>query len=131
MERMINMGKFCIKKSKAGCHFVLKAGNGQVIGTSEVYNSEAACENGIKSVETNAPKAALEDQTSEGYKKAKAPKFEVYADKKGEFRFRLTAKNGEIILASEGYTAKPSCMNGIDSVRRNAKGAKVVKEEAK
>ena len=80
------MGKFSVRISKSGRHFVLKAGNGQVIGTSEVYTSEAACENGIKSVQTNAVKAALEDQTLKGFKKAKAPKFEVYLDKKGEFR---------------------------------------------
>lgn len=125
------MGKFSVRISKSGRHFVLKAGNGQVIGTSEVYTSEAACENGIKSVQTNAAKAALEDQTLKGFKKAKAPKFEVYLDKKGEFRFRLVAKNGENILSSEGYTAKPSCMNGIDSVRRNAKTTKIDTEGKK
>ena len=47
-------------------------------------------------------------------------KFEVYRDKKGEFRFRLKATNGQNILASEGYKAKPSCMNGIKSVRTNS-----------
>jgi uncharacterized protein YegP (UPF0339 family) len=49
-----------------------------------------------------------------------AGKFEVYKDKAGEFRFRLKAGNGEIILASEGYKQKASCMNGIASVRKNA-----------
>jgi len=48
------------------------------------------------------------------------PKFEVYKDKAGEFRFRLTAKNGQNILASEGYKTKASCMNGIESVKKNA-----------
>ena len=47
-------------------------------------------------------------------------KFEVYTDKKGEFRFRLKASNGQAILASEGYKAKPSCLNGIESVRKNS-----------
>ena len=47
-------------------------------------------------------------------------KFEVYKDKAGEFRFRLKASNGETILSSEGYKAKASCMNGIDSVKKNA-----------
>lgn len=46
--------------------------------------------------------------------------FELYTDKAGEFRFRLKAGNGEIILASEGYTAKASAMNGIESVKTNA-----------
>jgi uncharacterized protein YegP (UPF0339 family) len=49
-----------------------------------------------------------------------AGKFEVYKDKKGEFRFRLKASNGQNILASEGYAKKPSCTNGIESVRKNS-----------
>lgn len=47
-------------------------------------------------------------------------KFEIYTDKKGEFRFRLKAGNGQTILASEGYKAKTSCTNGIESVRKNS-----------
>ena len=47
-------------------------------------------------------------------------KFEIYTDKKGEFRFRLKANNGQSILASEGYKAKTSCTNGIESVRKNS-----------
>jgi uncharacterized protein YegP (UPF0339 family) len=49
-----------------------------------------------------------------------AGKFEIFKDKKGEFRFRLKAGNGQIILASEGYKAKSGCENGIESVRRNS-----------
>ncbi len=49
-----------------------------------------------------------------------AGKFEVYKDKKGEFRFRLKASNGQTILASEGYKARASCLNGIASVQKNA-----------
>ncbi|HRQ57389.1 MAG TPA: YegP family protein [Azoarcus taiwanensis] len=49
-----------------------------------------------------------------------AGKFELYKDKAGEFRFRLKASNGQTILASEGYVAKASCLNGIESVRKNA-----------
>ncbi len=47
-------------------------------------------------------------------------KFEIYKDKRGEFRFRLKASNGQNILASEGYKAKSGCTNGIDSVRKNS-----------
>ncbi len=50
-----------------------------------------------------------------------AAKFEIYKDKAGEFRFRLKAGNGENILASEGYKAKASCLNGIESVKKNSK----------
>ncbi|MCV6593013.1 MAG: YegP family protein [Silicimonas sp.] len=49
-----------------------------------------------------------------------AGKFEVFKDKKGETRFRLKAGNGQIILASEGYKRRASCMNGIESVRKNS-----------
>lgn len=48
-------------------------------------------------------------------------KFEIYKDKKEEFRFRLKAGNGQTILASEGYSAKSGCTNGIESVRKNSK----------
>ncbi len=50
-------------------------------------------------------------------------KFEIYTDKAGEYRFRLKAGNGENILASEGYTAKDGCENGIESVRKNSQDA--------
>ena len=49
-----------------------------------------------------------------------AGKFELYEDKKDEFRFRLKASNGEIILVSEGYTSKAGAENGISSVKTNA-----------
>ncbi|MEE2879086.1 MAG: YegP family protein [Pseudomonadota bacterium] len=49
-----------------------------------------------------------------------AGKFELYNDKAGEFRFRLKAGNGEIILSSEGYKARASALNGIESVKTNA-----------
>ncbi len=122
------MGKFVIKQAKKGVMFNLKAGNGEIIATSETYTTEAACNNGIASVKANAVEAKLEDQTVEGFTPVTNPKFEVYKDKAGEFRFRLKARNGEIIAVSEGYKQKSSCMNGIESVRRNAPEADIVKE---
>ena len=123
------MGKFIIKKAKTGIKFDLKATNGQVVASSQVYKSMKTCLNGTASVVKNAPIAALEDQTVEGYAKQKCPKFEVYVDKKGEYRFRLKAINGQIIAVSEGYVKIASCMNGIDSVRKNAVDAPVEEEE--
>ena len=123
------MGKFFIKTTASGVKFNLKAGNGEIIATSEIYKSEASCKKGIASVAKNAPIAALEDQSVEGFAKEKNPKFELYVDKAGEFRFRLKARNGEIIAASEGYKAKASCLNGIESVRKNAAGGQIVKEK--
>ncbi len=122
------MGVFVIKKTATGVKFDLKATNGQVIATSEVYTTDDACENGIASVQKNAPVANLEDQTVEGYAQEKHPKFEVYQDKAGEYRFRLKATNGQVIATSEGYTSKANCLNGVESVKKNAVDAKV--EEA-
>ena len=119
------MGKFAVKSVKTGIKFDLKAGNGEVIATSEVYSSTAACRKGIESVRRNAVEANLEDQTAEGFSKATHPKFELYEDNAGEFRFRLKAKNGEVIAVSEGYKSKSSCLNGIESVRKNAPDADI------
>ena len=122
------MGKFVIRKTNTGIKFDLKAGNGEVIATSEVYSSEDACRNGIASVQKNAPVAAVEDQTVEGYTAEKHPKFEIYADKAGEFRFRLKATNGQVIAVSEGYKAMASCVNGVESVKKKAVDAAIVEE---
>ena len=123
------MGKFVIRETNTGVKFDLKAGNGEVIATSEVYSSMDSCRKGIASVQKNAPLAAVEDQTKEGYAAEKHPKFEVYTDKAGEFRFRLKATNGQIIAVSEGYKAKASCENGIASVKKNAVDAPIEKQE--
>lgn len=123
------MGKFVVKATKIGFVFNLKADNGEVIATSEVYTTEAACMKGVESVRKNAAEAKLEDQTVAEVAAVTNPKFEMYTDKAGEFRFRLKARNGEIIAVSEGYKAKVSCLNGIDSVRRNAPSAAVEKVE--
>lgn len=123
------MGKFVIKETKTGVKFDLKAGNGEVIATSEVYTTLDACKAGIESVRKNAPIAAVEDQTAEGYATEKNPKFEIYTDKAGEFRFRLTAKNGQTIAASEGYKSLASCKNGVESVKKNAPDAEVTEEK--
>ena len=122
------MGKFVVKETKSGIKFDLKAGNGEVIATSEVYASELSCMKGIESVRKCCV-GAVEDQTVEGYAVEKHPKFEVYTDKAGEFRFRLKARNGQIIATSEGYTGKAGCLNGIESVKKNAPEAAVEKAE--
>lgn len=122
------MGKFVISEAKNGVKFNLKAGNGEIIATSEVYSSKDACKNGIASVQKNAPIAPVEDQTVEGYTEEKNPKFEMYKDKAGEFRFRLKAGNGQIIATGEGYKAKAGCLNGIESIKKNAPDADIVEE---
>jgi len=123
------MGKFVMRATATGIKFDLKATNGEVIATSEVYKSESSCKKGIESVRRNAPVAAVEDQTVEGYTAEKHPKFEIYTDKAGEYRFRLKATNGQIIAVSEGYKAMASCKNGIESVKKNAGDAPVEVKE--
>lgn len=123
------MGKYVVKEGKGGFRFNLKAANGEIIATSESYKSEKACMNGVASVTKNAPIANFEDQTVEGFVTEKNPKFEMYMDKSGGFRFRLKASNGEIIAVSESYKSKAGCKNGIDSVRRNAESEAIKVEE--
>ncbi|MBR6800204.1 MAG: YegP family protein [Eubacteriaceae bacterium] len=120
------MGKYVVKETNTGFMFNLKAANGEVIATSEVYSDKDNCLGGIESVKKAAPVANIEDQTVENYEEAKHPKFEVYLDKAGEFRFRLKASNGQNIARSEGYKAKASCLNGIESVKKNADSDVVV-----
>ncbi|TGC11324.1 YegP family protein [Methanolobus halotolerans] len=57
------------------------------------------------------------------------PKFEVFTDKSGKYRFRLKAPNGEIIAVGQAYASKAGCMNGIESVRKNAPVADIVEIE--
>ncbi len=127
------MGKYAVRESKSKFYFNLKADNGEIILTSEGYNREASCLQGVESVRTNAAVASVEDQTIEGFKKETNPKFEMYADKAGEFRFRLKARNGQIIGVSEGYKAKASALKGIESIRKNSASdvVKVAIETAK
>ncbi|MCR5056923.1 MAG: YegP family protein [Clostridia bacterium] len=123
------MGKFVIViNDKGNPHFNLLATNGQIIGTSEVYNSMAACKNGIESVK-KCVDGEIEDTTVEGFETVKHPKFVVSQDKAGKFRFNLKAKNGEIILSSQSYETKVSCINGVNSVKKNAPDAEVVDAE--
>ena len=119
------MGKFLIRAVPSGLKFDLYAANGQTILTSEVYTTPAACRKGIASVAKNAPNAKVEDQTEPGCKALTNPKFEVYQDKAGAYRFRLKARNGEIIAVSDSYTAKAGCLNGIESVKKPAAEAEI------
>ena len=100
------MGQFLVKKTNTGVKFDLLADDAKVVATSEVYKTEASCIGGVKSVMNNAPAANVEDQTVDGFEAVKHPKFELYSDKSGDFRFRLKAKNGEIIATSSAYKDK-------------------------
>jgi uncharacterized protein len=109
-------GKFVIKKSSDGqFRFNLKAGNGEIILTSELYKAKASAVNGIESVRKNAPIDA---------------RYERKVDKAGHPRFNLKAANGEVIGASESYSSEAARDNGIESVKTNAPTAAVDDETA-
>jgi len=114
------MSRFVIKKVKTGIKFDLYAGNGQDIVSSEVYSARAAVLRGIDSVRKNAPAASLLDLTDPEAAAVPNPKFELYRDKAGEYRFRLRSRNGKIIAVSDPYGTKAAALSGLESVRKNA-----------
>lgn len=119
------MNKFIIRTVATGVKFDLKAPNGQTVLTSEVYRTAAACRKGIASVQKSVLTAALEDLTDASGRIFSNPKFELYRDKAGAFRFRLKARNGAIIAVSDAYAARAGAISGMESVKKNAPGAKV------
>ena len=110
----INTPKFQVYKDAAGkFRFRLRADNNKIIAVGEAYEQYAGCINGIKSIQKNC-NAPIEDFTVEGQRFSN-PKFQVYKDNAGKFRFHLYARNGEIIAdSSEGYETKDAALNGID-----------------
>ncbi len=114
------MSQFLLRQTASGVKFDLLATNGQVILTSEVYTSRAAAIKGIASIRLIASDANLENQTEEGWKAQSNPKFEMYQDRAGAYRFRLKARNGKIVGISEGYTTRTGCLHGVESVKKNA-----------
>ena len=124
------MGKFAIKPTNDGKYmFNLIANNNQVICTSQTYTSVANCKVGAESVRKNSA-VDVEDQTVEGYEVLKNPKYEMYTDAGGKYRFRLKASNGEIVAASQAYADKASCLKGIRSIASHAPDAEIVVVEA-
>ncbi|MGJ7030497.1 YegP family protein [Niabella hirudinis] len=108
------MGKFVVSKRTNGeFQFNLKAGNGQVILTSEGYTTRAACDNGIESVKKNAPDDSNYDRKTSSNEKP---------------FFNLKAGNGQVIGKSELYESEAARENGIASVKKNAPEAEVVEE---
>ena len=121
-------GRFEIKKAKDGRFvFNLYASNHVIIATSQIHSSTQSAINGINSVIKNAPIAEIEDRTLQNYTEKKNPKWEIYLDNGGQYRFRLNAPNGDTICHSQGYTSKANCKNGIDSIIRHASSADIDK----
>ena len=123
------MGKYVITKtSDEGFKFNLIANNHEVIGTSQVFKSLQSAKDSCESVK-HFCNSDIEDQTLQNPEPKKCPKWEIYLDKAGEYRFRLLASNGENLLASEGYTSKANAKNGIESVKKNCDSEIEIKEE--
>ena len=129
------MGIFIIKKTPSGAfNFSLLAANKQKIAVaSQVYTEKASCKKGMASVGKNAAKCIaedrIEDKTLKNTEPKTCPKFEIYFDKAGLYRYRLFAANGESIAISEdGYKSKSGCINGMKSVSVNAIGAEIIDE---
>ena len=121
-------GFFRIKKSKDDRYvFNLYASNKVIVATSQVYSSANSAINGINSVKNNAALAPIEDQTLKNYTTLPYPKWEIYQDKGGDYRFRLSASNGSCVCHSQGYTSKANCKNGIQSIIRTVKDAEIEK----
>lgn len=121
-------GFFEIKKAKDNRYvFNLYASNRVIIATSQIYSSSQSAVNGANSVIANAEKANIEDQTVKDFSVLPYPKWEIYKDKGGQYRFRLSASNGSCICHSQGYKSKASCKNGIESIIRTVKDAKIDK----
>ncbi|MEJ2384319.1 MAG: YegP family protein [Xanthomonadales bacterium] len=108
-------GKFVVFKGKNGeDYFRLKAGNGEIILSSEGYKSRKSCLNGIESVRKNSQDEA---------------RFVCNTAKDGRMYFKLMATNGQEIGRSQMYKSESGCKNGIKSVAKNAADAAVVEEE--
>lgn len=132
------MGKFVIKKTPTGSfNFSLYATNMEKIAvSSQVYTTKTSCKGGISSIAKHAARCIeegkIEDQTLKKFEKLTCPKFEIYLDKAGLYRYRLIASNGESIAMSEdGYKSKSGVLGGIKSVATNAASSEMVDESAK
>jgi uncharacterized protein YegP (UPF0339 family) len=126
-------GRFDIQKAKDGRFFFsLYSSNGAVVAYSQIYSSIGSVNTGIASVINNANKAEIEDTTLKKPVSLPCPKWEIYIDKAGEYRFRLYAINGLCVCHSaHGYSTKPGCKGGIESIRRYAEEATVDKSYLK
>lgn len=127
--KAMRSGTFDIKKSKDGRFvFNLYSANKVIIATSQVYSSSQAAMTGVKSVMTNATKAEIEDTTLKTPIEKTYPKWEIYIDRAGEYRFRLNASNATCIChAKAGYATKANCKRGIESIIRLAEDAQIDK----
>lgn len=125
-------GKYVIKKTDKG-NFVFKlySSNYRVVAIgAQAYTTLGAAKIGVQSVINNAEIAPVENQTLKNYETLKFPKWEIYLDKKGEYRLRLFATNGNLIATTnDGYADISGAKNGIAAVARASKGCAIVRND--
>lgn len=119
------------KTPKGNYNFRLKASNKETIAVSEGISATlSTCKSGIESVRKFCNIDKIEDQTLSKCEVLTNPKYEIYKDKQGKFRYRLKANNGNILcISEEGYASKASCKAGIASVGKWAPNADVMSED--
>lgn len=124
--------KFVYRKTDKGNYvYKLYSSNYRVIAIGgEPYSSLSAMKTGINSIIKNAADAPVEDQTLKKVVEQKCPKWEIYLDAKGEYRFRLKASNGNIVcITNDGYLSKPACKNGMQAIAKAAANAEIVQSD--
>ena len=125
-------GKFVIKKTDIG-HFVYKlfAYGGKVVAIgAQAYEGLSGVKGGIASVSKIAGIDTIIDLTKEQEGKLPCPRWEIFEDKKEEFRLRLIASNGNLVATTnDGYTTKAAAKKGIESVAKAADGAAIVRND--
>ncbi len=125
-------GKYVIKKTDKG-NFVFKlfSSNHRVVAIgAQAYTTLGAAKIGVQSIINNAENAPVENQTLKNYETEKFPKWEIYLDKKGEYRLRLFATNGNLIATTnDGYADISGAKNGIAAVARASKGCAIVRND--
>jgi len=119
LENGFDKRQFDVKQASNGdWYFNLKAGNGQVIGTSEMYASKSNAERGARTVRALVRLTLAASQPA-----PRRESFEIFKGEDKKTYFRLRAGNGEIMLGSQGYTAAASARDGIASVEANGSDA--------
>ena len=119
------MWKFVIRENEQEeIDYILKTDSGRVILHSRNYASDNACRKGIASVTRNSRTKNFEDCTvKKSGKFIKHPKYEIYGESEGEFKFRLKASNGQVVGTSSGYSTKEACLADIEELRKHGSSA--------
>jgi uncharacterized protein YegP (UPF0339 family) len=112
-----NPAMYLVKQATDGTYyFDLTAGNHQIIGTSEMYASKSDAKRGALTVQALTMLLGSKPEVTPAAHEAR---FEVFSGENKKFYFHLRARNGEIVLGSQGYTTKSSALSGIQSVKTN------------